>query len=168
MSSFVFLSFSFFWFLFHFCFVEELQRNLLNFMDLGVVASVLHEEPSPTSVTTTGANDYDNYICSAFCLIFQYTYICTPLSIFSSPQGCSWRKSIQSCIYLNLGTLTSINFFGFSVPYQSSDCTCCRNTFLCVSCYGVLASWFHANNRMQHDNGCDGVHVHAWANCLCV
>ena len=26
---------------------------------------------------------------------------------------------------------------------------------------------FHANNRMQHDNGCNGVYLHAWANGLC-
>ena len=41
---------------------EELQRNLRNFVDLGVVASVLHEKPSPASVTTSGANNYDNCI----------------------------------------------------------------------------------------------------------
>ena len=56
-----FLSFLFF-LVFHFCLVEELQRNLRNFVDLGVVASVLHEKPSPASVTTSGANNYDNYI----------------------------------------------------------------------------------------------------------
>ena len=56
-----FLSFLFFFLVFHFL-VEELQRNLWNFVDLGVVASVLHEKPSPASVTTSGANNYVNYI----------------------------------------------------------------------------------------------------------
>ena len=143
-------------------------------MDLGVVTSVLHEEPSPTSVTTSGANDYDNYICSAFCPIFLCTCICTPQSILSSPQGFSRRKRIRSCINLNLSTQTSIHLFVFQyhishlIVYAAEILSSVCRAMGCLLAGMTAHTRFHANNRMQHDNGCNGVYVHAWANGLCV